>query len=291
MTGLGYFQPQTVEEAVNFLGKHPDTAKILAGGTDLFVKMKGRTIRPLPEVLVDISRIKSLREIAVEQGWLRIGPLLCHREISESALIKEKAAVLARAAGEVGSPQIRNRGTVGGNVMNASPAADTVPALLVLDAQVQIRGPEYGRVLALSDFFTGPGTTALLPGELIEAFKVRPIAPEEGTAFLKIGRRKALIISITNGAVWLRVEKGMIAAARIALGAVAPTPVRLEQVEKWLAGKPAGAQVFAEAGSMASKMISPIDDVRGKAVYRRSLAKVIVARCLQTAWEQVQEVM
>lgn len=285
-----YLQPGTVEEAVKYLNKFPDTTKILAGGTDLLIKMEESIIRPMPEVLVDINRIKSLREITEEPGWLKLGPMICHRELAELPLIKEKAAVLAEAAAQVGSPQIRNRGTVGGNVVNASPAADTVPALMALDAQVGIQGSGNQRVLDLADFFTGPGHTCLLPGELITALKVRTIQPNQGAAFLKFGKRKSLAISVTNGAVWIEVEDGKITAARIALGAVAPTAVRLYSVEDWLVGKKAETAVFAEAGTRASDLVRPIDDIRGQAIYRKRLTRVIVARCLQTAWEGVGEV-
>ncbi|WP_425058285.1 Nicotinate dehydrogenase FAD-subunit [Sporomusa carbonis] len=282
-----YYNPKSIQALVDTLSGLPNYA-LLAGGTDLIVKMKEKLLRPMPQAVVDIKGIDGLQEISDKDGYLWIGPLVSHTTLTKSALINEKAVILAEAAGQVGSPQIRNMGTVGGNICNASPAADTVPALLALDARVEIQGPDGLREMPLADVFTGPGRTCLLPGQFISRIKVRQIQPDEGTAFLKFGKRKALAIALINGAVWLKIADGIISGARIAVGSVAPTAIRLYQLEQWLIGKPAHAEVFAEAGVMAAQMVKPIDDVRCTASYRTCLARVIVYRGLVAALERVQ---
>ncbi|HWR42415.1 xanthine dehydrogenase family protein subunit M [Sporomusa sp.] len=284
---FAYYNPKSIQALADTLsGLH--SYALLAGGTDLLVKMKEKLLRPMPQAVVDINGIDALQEITDEDGYLWIGSLVSHTALTESALVNEKAIILAEAAGQVGSPQIRNRGTVGGNICNASPAADTVPALLALDAKVKIRNQGGFLEIPLADVFKGPGRTCLLPGQFIAQIKIQQIQPDEGAAFLKFGKRKALAIAIINCAAWLKLADGIISDIRIAFGSVAPTPVRLYELEKWLIGKQANAEVFAQAGVMAAQMIKPIDDVRSKASYRTRLARVIVFRSLMTALERVQ---
>lgn len=283
---FNYHKPGTESELTDMLAKVEDYC-LLAGGTDVMVKMKEKLISPTN--MVDVGGIETLKGIRENDKTIWIGSLTTHREIMDSELLNKKVGVLCDAAGEVGSPQIRNVGTIGGNIGNASPAADTVPVLLALDGKVQINGsvPEQ---LALDKLFSGPGKTTLKKGQYVAGIEIAKLGIGEGAAFAKYGKRRALACSIVNGAVWVRVQNGIIVEARIALGAVAPTPVRLYDVEKWLVGRKAELAVFAEAGLQAEKSVKPIDDVRCTATHRGKLARVAVRSCLEIAVKQAMEV-
>lgn len=282
-----YYNPQSVDSLANVIHELPNYA-LLAGGTDLLVKMKEKLLRPMPQNVVDIGGISALRTITEHDGYIRIGAAVNHTSLVKSALIQEKAVIVGEGAAQIGSPQIRNMGTIGGNICNASPAADVVPPLLVLDGQVVIVSRAGQREVPLTDVFKGPGRICLGAGEFISQINIRPIGTQEGASFLKFGKRKALAIALINGAVWIKVKKGIIDDVRIALGSVAPTPVRLYEVETWLIGKPANDEVFAKAGELAAQSIKPIDDVRCKASYRTRLARVLVYRNLMHALERAQ---
>ena len=284
---FAYYNPKSMQALVDTLQALTNYV-ILAGGTDLLVKMKEKLLRPMPQAIVDINGIEALREIREEGQCIRIGALVSHSELSQAALINKKAIVLAEAAAQVGSPQIRNRGTVGGNICNASPAADTVPALLALGARVKVSYQDGFLEMPLAEVFQGPGKTCLRPGQFISSITVHSLQADEGAAFLKVGKRKALAIAMINCAVWLRLAGDAISDVRIALGSVAPTPVRLYELEEWLQGRPACSEVFAEAGSRAAQWIRPIDDIRCTAAYRTRLARIIVFRSLTAAAERVQ---
>lgn len=284
---FAYYNPKSIQDLIDTLSGLQSYA-LLAGGTDLLVKMKEKLLRPMPQAVVDINGISGLQEITEKEDYLYIGSLVSHSAITDSPLIADKAIILAEAAGQVGSPQIRNMGTIGGNICNASPAADTVPALLALAATVEVYGPDGRQEMPLAELFQGPGRTCLLAGQFISRIKVQQIQLNEGAAFLKFGKRKALAIAVINCAAWLRIGDGFIEEVRIALGSVAPTPVRLYDVEKWLLGKPANDEVFAQAGAMTAQLLKPIDDIRSTASYRTRLARVIVFRSLVTALERSQ---
>jgi carbon-monoxide dehydrogenase medium subunit len=283
-----YHNPKSIQELVTTLSSLENYA-LLAGGTDLLVKMKEKLLKPMPQAIVDINGIDSFKGIVASEGYIFIGSLVTHNELTKSSLVREKALALVEAADQVGSPQIRNVATVGGNICNGSPAADTVPALIALDATVEIQGQNGQQEMLLKDIFTGPGKTCLLPGQFISRVKVRQIQQNEGTAFLKFGKRKALAIAIINGAVWLRLEGNTISDVKIVLGSVAPTAVRLPEVEQWLIGKTAEEAAFAQAGARAATAIKPIDDVRCNAAHRTHLASIVVARCLAMALTRAQE--
>lgn len=284
---FNYHSPKSETELAALLNGMEDYC-LLAGGTDVMVKMKEKLISP--RNLVDVSGIESLKGIRETADSLWIGPLVTHRELMDSPVMNKKTAALCLAASEVGSPQIRNAGTVGGNIGNASPAADTVPALLALDAKVQLNSANGAENLPLDKVFVGPGRTCLKPGQYIAGIHVSPVTAGEGAAFAKFGKRKALACSIVNGAAWVRVQGGVITAARIALGSVGPTPVRLYDTEKWLVGRKPEPAVFAEAGLQAEQSVRPIDDVRCTATHRGKLARVTVQRCLEAATKQAMEV-
>jgi CO/xanthine dehydrogenase FAD-binding subunit len=273
------------------LQAQPD-ARVVAGATDLIPFVRSGRLRP--RLVVDITRLDDLRAIRHVEGGLEVGALVTHAQLVASPLIRQHAAVLSEAAGYVAGPQVRARGTLGGNVCTASPAADTIPALLVLEAQVRLISAAGERRLLLTNFFAGPGRTALGDGELLHSVYI-PEQPEgAGASFGKVGKRQALVISVVNGAALLAAVEGRITEARIALGAVAPAVVRCAAAETCLVGqRQEGSRqtgdmryAFEEAAELVRGAIRPIDDVRGSAAYRSAAAVGLVRRLLAQAWER-----
>lgn len=264
-----------------------DNAWPVAGATDLLPLV--RAGRWQPGLVVDITRLDELRYIRPAAGGLEIGALTTQADLMRSPLVRERAAVLAEAAGFVAGPQVRTRATLGGNICTASPAADTVPALLVLEAEAVILLPAGERRLPLSEFLIGPGQTALGPGELLKGVWIPALPSGAGMAFEKLGKRKALTISVVNGAALLVVADGHIQQARLALGAVAPTVVRCPASEEALQGGEPGESLFAEAADRVQEAIRPIDDVRASAAYRRVAAEALAQRTLLRAWQEVAQ--
>lgn len=285
MRQFDYHAPQTLEEAVALLHHLGEHGRSIAGGTDLVVQMKeGRTKFPYPDVVVSLSRIKALGGIEFsEKDGLRIGAGATMAEIAESPVVRERYAALAEGASVVGSYQTMNMGTIGGNVCNAAPSADTAPPLLAFNAQAVIAGPEGRRSVPLDEFFRGPGLTVLQPGELLA--ELRLPAPESGTGsvYVRHTPRKQMDIAVVGVAVALTLSGDRVQSARIALGAVAPTPVRARQAEAAVEGQPAGAETFARGAEAAAGECSPIGDVRGSAEFRRHLVKVLTERLLGEA--------
>jgi CO/xanthine dehydrogenase FAD-binding subunit len=273
---------QSVGHALEVLRGRTDAA-LVAGATDLIPLV--RVGRWHPGLVVDITHLETLRYIKPVAGGLEIGALTTHAELMHSPLVLEHAPALVEAAASVAGPQVRARGTLGGNLCTASPAADTVPALLVLDAQVVLTGLESERRLPLAAFLTGPGQTALQSGEILKSVFIPATPPGAGMAFEKLGKRKALIISVVNTAALLVAEGGRIQDARLALGAVAPTVVRCPAAEAFLAGQEPVESTFHEAARLIQETIRPIDDVRASAAYRRVAAEGLAARALARAWE------
>jgi CO/xanthine dehydrogenase FAD-binding subunit len=273
---------QSVGEVLDLLHRRAD-ARVVAGATDLIPLV--RAGRWNPGLVVDITGLDSLRFIREVAGGLEVGALTTHAEMLRSRLVREQAPALAEAAASVAGPQVRNRGTLGGNLCTASPAADTVPALLVLDAQAVVVGPSGERRLPLAEFLTGPGQTALGMGEMLNSVYVPALPRGAGTAFEKLGKRKALIISVVNAAALLVGDRGRIVDARLALGAVAPVVVRCPEAEAYLVGREPGDTTFDEAARRVQHTIRPIDDVRSSAVYRSAAAEGLAARALARAWK------
>ncbi len=273
---------QSVGHALELLSSRAD-ASLVAGATDLIPLV--RVGRWRPGLVVDITHLEALRYIKAVADGLEIGALASHAELIGSTLVQQHAPALVEAAASVAGPQVRTRGTLGGNLCTASPAADTVPALLVLDAQVVLASLEGERRLPLAEFLTGPGQTALKPGEMLKSVVIPSAPPGAGMAFEKLGKRKALIISVVNAAALLAAEGGRIQDARLALGAVAPTVVRCPEAEAFLVGREPVDSTFAEAAHLIQETIRPIDDVRASAAYRRVAAEGLAARALARAWE------
>ena len=275
-----YLQPTTLAEALSALSRQP--LRVLAGGTDVF---PAQGERPLSEPVLDISRIGGLAGITFSTDHIRFGATTTWSAIARATLPPAFRA-LQQAAREVGALQIQNAGTIGGNLCNASPAADGVPPLLALEAQVELASSTGTRRLPLADFITGYRKTALRPGELVAAILVPRGLASAGSAFLKLGVRRYLVISIAMVAAVLKVEQGRIAAARVAVGACSPVACRLPALEAALLGKAAKAG-FEDAitpGHLAG--LAPIDDVRASAAYRLDAVRTLIGRTLDAALEQ-----
>ena len=272
---------------LDLLADHP-TARPVAGATDFIPFVQAGKWRP--DLAVDITGIADLHHLRIAAGFLEIGPLVTHGELAGSTLVRKHALALAQAAESVADLQIRGRATVGGNICTASPAADTVPALLALDAEVVLTSRGGIRRLALESFLRGPGRTALGPGEILAGVRFPILGPQAGSSFVKLGRRSAMAISIVNAAAVIVLDSaGRLAAARLALGSVAPTVVRCRAAEAALAagGGAVMASVpaaFTAAASLVTGTIRPIDDVRASAAYRIAVAPEIARRALEGAW-------
>lgn len=289
MRPFDYYAPQTLDEAVALLHQMPD-ARPVAGGTDIVVQMKeARTKFPYPQMIVSLDRIGELKGIDFsEKDGLRIGAATTMADIAASPLVRGRYQALAEGAGVVGSWQTMNMGTIGGNVCNAAPSADTAPPLLVFEAQAVIVGPAGRRTMPLNDFFRGPGLTALGSGELLAELRL-PVPPEGTTsAYVRHTPRKQMDIAVVGVGVALTIAGGNISRARVALGAVAPTPIRTPKAEAALEGQPPSDATFARAAEAAAAASSPIADVRGSAEFRRHLVKVMTVRMLAKAAERAR---
>lgn len=286
MRTFEYLAPRTLDEAISLLRQHGDKARPLAGGTDIVVQMKENATRfPYPAVVVGLARIPELRGIEFsERDGLRLGAAATMTEIAESAVIRERYAAIAAGARVVGSRQTMNMATVGGNLCNAAPSADTAPPLLAYEAQAVIVGPSGRRTLGLDEFFAGPGRTALAADELLAEVRVSAPAPHTGSAYRRHTPRKQMDIAVVGVAAVLTLgDGGRIDRARIALGAVAPTPLRALRAEAALEGQPASDETFARAAEAAAAECTPISDQRGSADFRRHLVRVMTERMLLDA--------
>lgn len=281
MLSQHYFAPATLDQALAALAEQSalGPTRLIAGGTDVLVEIEHGA--PAPRTLIDLSRLPGLDQITLADGRIHIGPLVTHNLAVANPLLRRHAWPLARACWEVGAPQIRNRGTIAGNLATASPANDTIPVLWALDASVTLASAGGARTLAFPDFFLGVRKTALRPDEIIVdiSFPLPP-ASSRGT-FIKAGLRPAQAISLVNIAVLLAFEGDTVTAARIAFGSVAPTIVRAPAAEAALLGHPLAPERIAEAARLIQEAIRPIDDVRASAAYRRHLAGVITRRALE----------
>lgn len=270
------FSPRTCDEVLRIWASVPD-ARLLAGGTDVLVRLKDALVWP---PLIDLSHVDELRGITCDDGVLRLGARTTYTELERDSLVARHAGVLAEAAREVGSPAIRNRGTLAGNLANASPAGDTIPALYALDAELELRSSAGARVVSITAFFQGPGRTVLQPQELICAVRI-PIRPGWRGAFERLGQRAALAISKVSAAVCVCLHNGIVHDVRIALGAVAPTVVRAADAEQHLCGAPLSDAACERAGELAAQAATPISDIRSDAAYRRAMCAVLVRDALR----------
>ena len=278
----GYARPGTLEELLSVLAEAGAGGRILAGGTDLMVGVRaGQEV----STLINISRVEELRGIHVRDGALEVGATVTVARLLRSPEVRSLAPLLWQAADHFASPLVRSRATVGGNLGNASPAADLALALLASDALVLLASRAGRRELSVEDFILGPRRTALKPGELIAGVRIPTRGKERFCRFEKSGPRPALEISIAAVAVSLDVVDGRVVEPRIAYGAVAPVPLRGRQAEAALAGQPLATKTIDAAAVAAAAEVRPIDDVRGTATYRRRLVAAFLRRCLTAALE------
>jgi carbon-monoxide dehydrogenase medium subunit len=280
-----YHQPLTVEEATKLLSKLPK-CKLLAGGTDLIPKMKQRLLEP--ENIINLKKIPELNGIKETKNGVWIGATTKLRAIERSELVKEKIPLQYIATKTIGSIQIRNMGTLGGNVCNASPAADGALGLVALDSIVHIAGSKGKRALPITDFFTGSGETVLENHEIVTGFTVPVMDKDTWYHFISIGRM-ALDISTISIAVTITKKGNKISKAIVALGSVAPTPLRLQEVEEYLQDKTLKDDEIIKAAEMVSKGIKPISDVRASAEYRKEAAKGLAMEAIKIAWKKEEE--
>ncbi len=277
-----YLSPATLAEAFALLERHRGRARIVAGGTDLLVELEQRLCDDV-DILIDITRIPGLDQIDDSSGGgtIRLGPLVTHNQCATSGLVRAMGTALAQASLEVGSPALRNRATVVGNVVTASPANDTISALVALDASIEIGSVHGSRTVALTDFHTGVRQTVLEPHEMVTAITF-PARLDVTSAFVKAGLRRAQAISVVHIAAAVVIgPDGHVTEPRIALGSVAPTIVRAATAERRLAATGLDDQTITEAAALATEDVDPIDDLRGTADYRTHLVEVMVGRLLE----------
>ncbi|MGI9624027.1 MAG: FAD binding domain-containing protein [Acidimicrobiales bacterium] len=283
-----YLAPSSLTEAVDVVDRLGSRARLIAGGTDLLIEMDRRVAAPV-EVLVDLTRIHGLDTIRVTEGRVHLGPLVTHNQCATDESVRVHGLALAQACLEVGSPALRNRATVAGNVITASPANDTISALRALDAQVTLTSVSGDRVVDLGDFHTGVRRTTMAPNEVLTdiSFPVSPTGTR--SVFVKLGLRRAQAISVVHlGARCDFDESGLVSSAAIALGSVAPTIVRVGSAEAALVGTMLEDAAIAEACQLAADAVTPIDDLRAPAAYRHELVPVLVRRALNAIAQDLQ---
>lgn len=282
-----YFAPRKIEEALEILSKYGKEIKVIAGGTDLLIQYYDR----LYEVngWLDLKNIKELKDIRINKNKIEIGAMVSHAQLEKSEDIKEYFPVLNQAAADIGSPQIRNRGTVGGNIVNASPAGDLLAPLMAYDAQFRLLSIQGEKIVPAEEFFIGPKKTILEPTQLLTQI-ILPL-PSERTygCWIKIGKRKALIIATITLALVVEMaeDNKTIKDVRTCLGSVAPTPIEIEEIREKMIGKKFSELDFNQLGQIVEDKISPIDDIRGTREYRKDVAKNIMINALKeidSAW-------
>lgn len=280
-----YLIPQTLKEALDQLDANCENARIIAGGTDLIVALEKQDA--FVPTVIDISGIPELSRIVVEENQIKIGAGVTLSEIEKSPVIQKHAPFLVTAIRTIGSVQIRNLATLVGNIGNASPAADGVLSLLTLNSRVSLVNKTGEREIPLSSFLIGPGRTALNPGEIIQ--QVSFPLPVDGVlgSFQKLGLRKAMHIAVTNVSVVAQVVDEIVVDARIALGAVGPTAVRVAPAERAMVGQPINPTVIDEVCELCVQNSSPIDDIRASFAYRKKMVRALSKRCLNDIHDQI----
>ena len=283
-----YVRATTADEVVRLLQEHGEGARPFMGGTDLFVRMRDGVIRP--QVVVDVKHLPGMRDVVYdEQSGLTVGAAVTMNEVARHPDIVAHYPLLAEAASAVASYQLRNRATLGGNLCNASPAADTAPATLVLEGRIVLYGPDGEREVPATEFFLGPGKTARGPAEIVTAIRF-PIPPAGAAGkYLKLGRNKVGDLSIVGVAVFGYPDETASSGYRfrIGLASVAPVPLRATAAEEVLASEPPGEETFAKAAEEAMKQASPIDDIRASAAYRKAMVRSLTLRGLRAVWKQL----
>jgi CO/xanthine dehydrogenase FAD-binding subunit len=286
MESFDFLVPANVQH-LKILLQNPG-GKIIAGGTDLIPYLR-QNPNP-PEIIIDISRMREIRYIREQNRTVHIGALTSFHDIQKSRILDESAAGLVQAVSQIGSPMIRTRGTLGGNLANASPAADSLPALLILDASVTLDSQNGQRTLKLSDFIVNPGKTSIKPDEILSDISFVKPPSSWASSFEKIGSRRGMNIAIVNTAAMVGLDHdGRICGVRLSIGAVAPTALRCHRTEQALLGNIPSDQLWQSVSSLILDEIAPIDDVRASAEYRRKAAVILSTRTLAAAAKTAQK--
>ena len=284
-----YYQPETIPEACEILARYGTKAKVFAGGTDLLPKMKQELLSP--EALVSLRCISGMSDIESIPGrGVVIGARVSPNELVNSALLNDRYMSVSEAAHSMANNQIRNMGSIGGNIVNAVPSADLPPILIALGAKVVLVGREGSRTMLLEDFITGPSRTVIAPDEVLEAVII-PDQETTGSAYLKFGLRASGALAVVGVAAAVTMEGGIVEAVRIVLGAVAPIPMRAKKAEAKLRGKKVTEALLAETAQIAAAECKPISDIRASEEYRRDMVRVFTRRALLKAmyWEETDK--
>jgi CO/xanthine dehydrogenase FAD-binding subunit len=283
MNRFEYHRPRTLAEAFDLMERFKGRAKYIAGGTDIMVRIRQKVLQP--EALISLRGIGDLSGIGKGEG-VSLGGMTLIREIERDEGIAESYPGLVQAARVLANPQVRNVATLAGNLGNAAPSADCAPPLLVLDARLTAAGPGGTREIPIDVFFTGPGRTCLEPGEILTRIFLPPREKHSGMAFLKTGRVNQ-DIAVVNASALLVMEGGVCRKCRLAVGAVAPVPLRLKGIEKIMEGEEIHPALLDRVGEMVEQEVSPITDVRSTEGYRRVLSGVLVKRAIRQAMENL----
>ncbi len=283
MPRFNYLKPGSLNDALELLKDNNENRyRVYAGGTDLMPKLKNRSIG-IPEAIVNLKGIPDLDCIRYDdQEGLTIGALATIYDVAQSSLVRQNYPALAQGANSIASVHIQNRGTIAGNICSAVPSADSAPPLLALGAELKCVSLAGERTLAIQDFFSGPGRNVLSPGEMVEEIRVPPVPNGMKGIYLKLSPRTRMDLAVVGVAVVGTIADGCFKDARIALGAVAPTPIRAGQAEAALNGKETDTEFIEKAAKTAANEASPIDDHRASAEYRRMMLEVLVKRALNS---------
>ena len=281
-----YIAAKSVADAISLAQACGNGARLIAGGTDLVIQMRRKVCAPTH--LIDIQPIDELKQVRVGDREIEIGATVTHKEIERLFSSHSQLAGLVESVRIVGGHQIRNSGTIGGNICNASPAADLLPILLTLEAEIELQGPNGRRREKLANFLTGPGRTTRRPDEILTRIVFARLPPSAASAFLRAGRRRAMEISLVSAAVLLVVDESRTCrVARIAIGAAAPTAFRAREAEACLTGGSLTAEALHAASEAAAAAARPLSDVRASETYRRRLVRVITRRALEASVKRI----
>ena len=288
MNAFNYEAPSTLADALKIMKAHGDKARPICGGTDLLIQMRAGVRQP--DFVVDIKRVKEMRELKFNaKSGLRLGAAVPCIDVAENPEMQRHYPGLTEAAHLIGSLQIQNRASVGGNLCNGSPAADTTPALIALRARARIAGPRSEREVPVEEFVVSPGRTVLKPGELLVQLLIPAPAPHSSDAYLRFIPRNEMDIAVVGVGVSVTLSGDTVKAARIGLGAVAATPLLADKASESLIGKKLDENALAAAARLASEKASPIDDMRGTAEYRNHVTGVLTRRALMIAAERARK--
>lgn len=280
----GYFKPADIKDALALLRQYGEKASVIAGGTDLVVLMRSRKV--IPSYLIDISQIQELSQVQWDGNSLIIGACLTLRNAELSTLIKDNFIALYEALNQMASIQIRNQGTIGGNICRASPSADTVPPLIIYNAAIELEDSEGKTNLPLTDFFISPGKTKIKPGQMLTRIIIQGVNTCTGASFQRIARVAADLAKV-NTAVLITVENNTCTDARIAIGSAGPTVLRANNAEAFLKGKYIDDSAIQTAGEIASQEIKPVDDARSTREYRKHICKYLVMEAIKTSLHRI----